>query len=583
MPGVSEGEGIVVAGLDSYQGFLLLLLIPLVFILQRRRSRLQAVILTTFPLLEKVESDIAKPPPVIFRLRKKYRQALVALVVFITALAYNGAHLRIPRSTPGEYLLVIDNLHTLTPRAHGSSLHELIEQVSRKAAGLMGAGDRIAVMVTGPKPRIVTVLSHGSTPILPPIAAADRFTAVPDVIDFIGHTFPNGYLEGIVVISPRADQWREASSTLPEGQRISIPPDREVRFGNAGIVALDARPSPRKIDTFDLYFRATSHGLDTPPTEAILKKDSEIIDRVELNWNGSETIEYIYTDAVLPPGLVTVSLNVEDAFPLDNRVNLRIGAPSRTRWRWRGESNPILEKALQTLSNQSGSATGFDNGPAVDLFLGTPPKEELSGPSVIIMPERGFLDFQYRRSWENPGDPAFHPAHSITRNVAFQNFRPGQVLEFSLPSHFRILGRAGRIPLIFAGETDGHRLVVWTFNPLNNGIFLEPSFLILLEESLLWAAGEESVSWTRPGEIGNPIVTGSDGKTPGTIQPNVLSQAVTEAGSAVHFPDISRLQLQEDRDLVTQRVELSPLLLTISCVFLLYLAVVNAYEPGVLE
>jgi hypothetical protein len=572
-------------GIDSAQGFFLLLLIPLLFILQRWRYQTRNIILTTYPLLVRIHSDIIKKPPVFFRLRRKYRQVLITVFILLMALIYNGAYFQYRQPVPGGYLLVIDNTFTLGPGSAEKNFRSLVERAIEQTVGLLAHGDTLTVIVTGPDPRIAAVLSEGSEQTVPSLTPSESVPDVEELIEFIESLAVDMSLKEIFVISPRSDQWRTEISVVPEPNIYNIPQDLEILQGNAGIVAFDLRPSLEKPDSFDLYFRVNTFGLEPPPEKVVMKTGDGTSRIITLNWNGTDMAEYISRDLDLPPGNVTLSLDIKDALSADNRIVAQVEVPDQIHFRLYGEQHPLLEKAISSYPGfqRQGKKTVFEKIPVVNLYFGSPPTDKLTGPSLIIMPDEDFLDIQYLRYWENPGNTLFHPTHPMTRNLAFRNFQLEQIFEFLLPSDFMILGRSGHVPFMFAGERDGHRMVVWSFNPFDGGIFLEPSFIILLQESIKWVGGGTEVFWSTLAGCGNGSDALGQRRIVDSGSINILCPKITEAGANINIPDLSRLKLSQDRERHVRRRDLSPFLLAVSCLILLYLAVVNAYASGVSE
>ncbi len=450
-------------GFDSLQPFWLLGALPLLWLLQRRRARAERVTLPLFPVLAEWLERRGDLPPRVFRLGRKWRRALAAAALLLLVLAAARAHLvrRVPAAV--DRLLVLDNAPGAFVPAEGRPVGDHLRDAALALAGKVPARDRLAVLVTSPRPRLLTDPAGigGVDPARAAPPAAELAVVAADLVR-------GAAAAEVVVLSPRAEEWRRA---IPPQVPVRIPPDRLALAGNAGVTVLSPRSSP--------------------------------------------------------------------AAALTVRVT--------------GTLHPVMETALRTVP---GVALTWGEGPAaVEVIAGTPSSPSPRLPTLVVRPGADFFGFRFLRLWDYPGETSFDPTHPLTRSLSFRNFRPPRVVEFALPEGFTPAAQSEGAPLIAAGEREGKRVAVWTFDPVGGGIFLDPSFPILLRDTLSWLAGEEE---GRPGLFPPPATRGA---------------------AEVSLPDTSALGWGEAVTRESRRTELAPFLLAAALLLLLYRAAVHLYPP----
>jgi hypothetical protein len=125
---------------------------------------------------------------------------------------------------------------------------------------------------------------------------------------------------------------------------------------------------------------------------------------------------------------------------------------------------------------------------------------------------------------------------------------------------------------VISGELNGHRLVIWTFDPENNGIYLDPSFAILTGETLQWLASADYPEMKMNG-LCTGFEGGSDqGNVPWSSEFNILCPSVTEEAGHVTLVNFSEELALLDQSKSIERKDLDRLALILAFLLILVLA-----------
>lgn len=527
-------------------GLLLLLLIPLLLLFARRRSVPRLKILTAFFLLK----DMRHPAPTkavrFFRLKRRHRQTLVALIIAALALAISGASLTYWKGVPERWVVVVDNLPLGAREFEGMSVLEETKRFIIEASRSFDGDDTVTILTTSPRPTARTFApgenleDYAST-----LAVAEAFPGVQEaarpVEDLARHA------TATVVLSPRARTWREWARFRKGRGKVVIPPDRFSAEGNAGITTLRVRPAGGT-GLYDIFFEAAaSAGF---PGEAALSAQNNGTDlavpaTVPLRDGKGQIFA---AGLALSPGEVTFSLDVTDAFPLDDSFTVTLRGPEQVRIFLAGDSTPVFKAALESYALFTSTAA---EEAEVDVFLGDPPGE-LAKPSLIIYPSRDRFGLTPEELVETTKEVVWHPDHPVTASLASGGVRPRRLMRFAFDGDFESLGSVEGTAAVLAGERNGRRVVVWTFNPLENELFLAPEFVILLRESVEWLAGK--------------------GAEPAGLVP---AHALTAEARHVSLPD-AKEEVFVRRDPEPQSLDLVPLSLLVVLLAGLYLSLSDA-------
>ncbi|RMG87387.1 MAG: hypothetical protein D6708_12980, partial [Candidatus Dadabacteria bacterium] len=258
-----------------------------------------------------------------------------------------------------------------------------------------------------------------------------------------------------------------------------------------------------------------------------------------------------------------------DPFPADDAVAAEVRPPRAFAVAFRHDPVPLVEAAVRAVP---GVTVGDDAGGAdVEVVFRDPP-EAFERPTLVVRPERAFAGFRYQGLAEEPGAVGFRPGSPLGRDVDFWNFRPRRALRFEAPGWARAEAWAGDVPVLWTGETGGHRVAVWNFDPAESGAGADPSFPILTRNTLEWLAGAEPAVWDA-----DPTCEG--GAWPGRPPRNLLCRRVTAEASALEVPDPEAVPPPEPGPPQERRTPLGAPFLAAGFLCLLWLTLAGAAGP----
>jgi len=550
----------------------LLLIIPLFLVLHKRRSRPRTVTVTLFPLFEKL-TDRHRPPPSFFRPRRRTRAILISTAIACLALAASGSHLELSKRQPIKWLFVLDNSYSLNARTGNGSAHDHLFKVAENVLETIPGEDSLSLLSLSPEPRLYVDLTIEAltdrVKLATPSSGGASLERMYSLVEEL--TADKDRLQTIL-LTTRVQEWERALSEGGSRSNIQVLEAAVTETGNVGIVAFDLRPSPSQADRYDLFFKVAGRAMDSNIRTVNLFNGGTLVRSylVTLDTRGRASVGHQGLD--LKTGSVDLVLAGRDLLPDDNQIAATVHGSEQVSVRLNGPREPFITSAITA---HQGFSMVSSNAASVEVIYGAKIPEKLEKPSLIIDPRESFLSFRYAGILENPGEAVFEPLHPLTRHIGFRNFRPSRTSLFEPPKGVWTLARAGEAPLVLAGEIDGLRTVVWTFNPMDGTVALDPSFVMLLRTSIEWLAGTEPVVWSPGPGCGTGAETFLQG-TPDMGRPgNILCESTTLETSSVSLQDPASIKSNPVSDVETVRTDLSQMFLFPVIGILLYLLTVD--------
>lgn len=536
-------------------GLLLLLTLPLLLFLLRSRARPRRRPFTAAFLLEALLAGPEEERWLLFRLNRRVRALLAAAGIVALSLALSGAAVEYSRQLPERWLVVFDNPATARREFDGTSSLDAMKDHVRRLAARMRSGDRLTLLVTSP----AVSLRHFDRPALidehlAPLAAAAVFPTVAEARRAVEDL--SSSCTKTVVLSPRSAAWRSLPP-LPGGPGgYRIVPDRRQGGGNAGFVAARLKPAASGLSGgYDLFLAVAADG--SPATSLPVRL---LANGVPLGAAAAVSLaqgrgRLLLTDLRLAPGTLVAEIPGEDAYPPDNRFTLEVPDKRRVAVSVNGKAAPVFGASVASWEGFSlvEAAAG-----EVAVLLGDVP-DRPDRPSLVIYPRRDTFGLSLRELAEPLGETAWHPDHPITAALRDAALRPARVMLFEGSERYQTLGSSDGVPLVLAGKFAGQPVVIWTFDPLENGIFLSPDFVILVRESILWLSGSGP-----------------------TVPREALGEQITRAGAAVATPALPGEESTQRFLRGAARIDLvrPALLAALALGLVLALAAPGPAEPG---
>jgi hypothetical protein len=219
--------------------------------------------------------------------------------------------------------------------------------------------------------------------------------------------------------------------------------------------------------------------------------------------------QFIFSDLPVGARAVEARLNGNDVFPLDNTAYGVLDVGRRSEILLVTNGNVFLEKMLSLLPAGDISRVNPRRYPSVDsdrydvvVFDGYVPEALPRGNVLIFNPAESTLfatEGEIRRpiirNWERE-DP-------LLRFVDLREVAIARAQKVSPPGWLRTLVGSDETPMMLAGEQDGKRVVLFTFDLRQSNLPLSAAFPILMSNTLgyLEPSGQASRHDFRPGDV----------------------------------------------------------------------------------
>lgn len=317
---------------------------------------------------------------------------------------------------------------------------------------------------------------------------------------------------------------------------------------NQGITALSARADPLNANRFQVFARVRNYA-DTPYQGTLsLMVDGALNESRDVNLppdgDDAASSEYIFSDLPVGARAVEARLAGSDVYPLDNTAYGVLDVGRRSEILLVTNGNVFLEKMLSLLPAGDISRVTPRRYPSVDvdhydvvIFDSYVPDALPNGNILIfnpsdsgLFPAEGTVNRPTIRSWERE-DP-------LLRFVDLREVAIARAQKITPPGWMRTLVSSDDAPLMLAGEQDGKRVVMFTFDLRQSNLQLSAAFPILMSNTLgyLEPGGQTADHDLRPGDTLN-VTPLPQAEEVMVRRPNGPSQSFASEGHAIQFDD----------------------------------------------
>jgi Ca-activated chloride channel homolog len=475
-----------------------LAVIPLLVALYLLRTRRREYLTSSVLLWRR-----AMPPPAASRLSRRIERSVLLLLQLLTATALVVALARpaaVGRFTiGGDVVLILDGSLSMRSVDVFPTRFDRARAEALALAAHLRPGQRAAVVLAGPKPLLLSPLSDDRGGLLAALRRAEAWDTVGDVGGAVG--FAAALLRGgdghIVV-------WTDAARGVPS----PVPRVTYHLIGtsddNVGITAFrvlrDAPASEALVRVHNFGSRDRQVPLD-------LRRDGVRFYRTVLSLPAGSVRTIVVP--VNGSGILQAHIAVHDALPEDDTATAVLDPAPLPPVLLVTTGNPYLERLLRVMpirraaKIQAGDPAGWSGFGIVildRLHVGSlPPGNYLligTAPPNLPLNASGMI-----------GDPGIATWDRFDPILRFVDLSPVQVRRTLVvaPEGGRVLAE-GQVPLIWAYEGAGLRVVWLGFALEDSDLPLHVAFPVLMANSLSWLAGtptEDTVGDTLEIPAGN--------------------------------------------------------------------------------
>lgn len=469
-------------------GFLgLLPAIAILYFLKLRRT--PKVVSSTYLWKKAVDSFRVNRPFDRFRNQLLLWVQLLILGLLVVALA--KPFLRAEQEQSDVQIYLVDHSASMGTREGDRTRLDLAKDFVRAAIRNKRDGDRMMIIAFSDRSNIVAPMTTEKDALL---AALDSIepTGRPTVLGEAWQTALSVARQfdhsDILVVSDGGfgplHALTEAHATVryvPVGSTLD----------NVGITRLESRETDVREIFAQVYNRRA--GSSTVRVELLL--NDRLVDARDVAVPPGEKIGVVFRRPFADEGVAEVRLQVQDAFPADDRAWVPLQNPEPAKVVLVGEENLFLREVLR-------------NDPNVELtlmapkdFVGDVPCDLLVLDGVVParLPKGAVLSLS--PSGGEPATVARWEDHSLTRHVNFATLHIEKLTQATLPNWMRPLLITDRGPAIAAGESGDTRMVSVFFSLLDSDWPLRLSFPLFIGNVVRWAKTPEGVATqaVRPG------------------------------------------------------------------------------------
>ncbi|MBP9502196.1 MAG: VWA domain-containing protein [Candidatus Promineofilum sp.] len=505
-----------------------LLAIPIILLYMLRLRRREQVISTTLLWRELVRDRTANAPWQ--RLRRNLLLLLQLLILAALVLALARPYWQSAAGVEGDLIVLLDSSASMQANdgENGATRFDVARaEVERLIDGMSGS-DRMTLIAAGRAPVVLAAMTSDRKLLRQALdgAAAENNSADWAAAFSLAAASSQGLAEPRMVIVSDGGL-PEALPSLP-GEVEFIPVGRSDE--NLALSALAARPGEAALD---LLVTVANKGQAAGQALLSLYIDGALFDsrRVTVDGNQDSHLTWaIPATADVIEARLEPAMGTADYLNVDNRAWSASGGQAIRRVLLVGEENLFLERFFAVMPGYelvrmpgSDFEQAAESGETFDLTLfdGVPVPATLPEGSILVVnPQPG-----------GEGDPA--PAIQVTRTFTATavtylassplltdvdwrgiNIAEAQAVE---PNGLEVVVAAEGGPLLLAGEIDGRRVAVLTFDLHRSDLPLQIAFPVIMANI---------TDWLNPGRM----VTIGENPQPGTVVsllPSARAESIT--------------------------------------------------------
>ena len=462
------------------------------------------------------------------RLRRNLLLLLQLLVLALLVLALAQPYREVAAAVQGNVVLLLDASASMRAADVSPTRFAAAQDVARGLIDGLGADEVMTIIAAGPSPRVLASTTGDKTALRRALTAAQPTNGQADwqaALTLAAASAQAAPRSTVVIVSdgglpPHLPGLPVPVTYVPVGRGSD----------NRAILALAVRDGAQGPQVF---VRVANFDDEEATALVELDVDGQLFDarRLALPARGEQGVTI--TGLPLDAGQVMVRLSSEDALAVDD-VAWAIRARSQSaRVLLYSPGNVFLERALGLLPNvevwkepsnlsTSQPSTSPTFQPSMTVLDGLLPESLPPGNLLVLNPPRSTELFTVGEVFTATQVTRVESEDPLLRYVGLRDVHVARARFVTPPGWMRVLVQAEGGPLLLAGEREGRRVAVLTFDLHASDLPLKIAFPILMSNLVSWLAptgGLEMPATLRPGD---PI----------TLRPGVsATQVVVESPS----------------------------------------------------
>jgi hypothetical protein len=503
-----------------------LLLVPLIVLLYMLRARRQVQLVPSTLLWERATRELIARLPV-RRLERSLLLLLQVIAVALVALALARPSVALPGLSGDAVVLVIQAGASMQATDEAPSRLAAAQAAARAVLGRLGPRQAAAVVVAGRRPALAHDFSTDRGALAAAVAglrASDARSATDAAVALARELRADGRPARVHLFGDRPPAapdviWHRVGRGAP----------------NAAITRVALRAAPAAMH---LLVRVEAFGGEGPPRQLTVSAGGRTLAARTVRPAPAAPVTVVFD---LPPveGELEARLDGRDALTADDRAVLLAGRPGRPRVLVVGESNPPLDAVLAAVP--TGGVTRTDRvAPAewarADLIV-------LDGLQPLMLPPGAYLllgtlgenlPVAVEGTARDQVVRSTAATHPVTRLADLRGVRVASAVILR-PRAGTVLAE-GDVPLAWAYEGHGLRVVTLPFVLEQSDLALHPAFPVMVANAVAWLAGPSEVT---AGEV--PIVAAGSAPEATLLDPSGATVRVAARQGLFTLPPLDRV------------------------------------------
>ncbi|HEX5732228.1 MAG TPA: BatA and WFA domain-containing protein [Blastocatellia bacterium] len=467
---------------------------------------------------------------------------LLALAAIVFALARPLVTTR--ALAAGSTVIIIDTTASMSARDEsGRTRLDRARELALEMIDGLGSDDRAAVIDSSSRVTVRAAMTSDRAALRSAIGEVRETDAAGNLSDALRLAEQIAKAErdaGIVVIGDGGGPSVASDTTLNASLRF-------VRVGrtsdNVGIVAMNTR-SIQAGARRELFASIANFGETNRDLSLELKIDGKLVDarRVAVDAGGRSSLIF---DA-LPPsgGMAELKLIIEDDLVADDAAYAVVPDARRTRVGVASDNQFLLQALASNTEldarviSAGADASVFDciiseGAVAADILKSAKPLFAINPPD---------LEGAWQRTGEleRPLITSVDRSHPVNNYLSYADLHIESATARRLTSWLRPVVASGNDALISAGDDNGRRVVMMSFDPAQSDLPLKVEFPILLFNTINWLAGREASASDRAVRVGAPFAIQTSGPTVTVTMPDGETAEVAAREQTAVFADTLR-------------------------------------------
>ena len=473
---------------------------------------------------------------------------LAALAAIVLALARPLVPVR--ALAAGSAIIIIDATASMSATDEdGRTRLERARALAREMIDGLGSGDRAAVVESSSRVMVRQALTSDRAALRSAIGDVRETDAAGNLSDAVRLAEQIAKAEQdahILIISDGGGASLSSDSAADAGSNRTSAL-RFVRVGqradNVGIVTMNTR-SIRAGARRELFASIANFGEISRDLGVELRLDGKLVDARTVSVAAGGRNALIFDS--LPPsgGMAELKLTTEDDLAADNTAYTFVPDARRTRVGVASDNQFLLQALAANAELDARKIDSPAEASGLDCIVseGAVDPELLRSDTPLLAIDPPDLEGAWQREAvrERPEITSVDRSHPVNNYLSYADLHIEAAAARKTASWLRPIVSAAADTIISAGDANGRRVVLVSFDPAKSDLPLKVEFPILLINSINWLAGREGAEADSTVKVGQPFAIQAGGPTVNVTMPDGETREVAAHDSTAIFADTFR-------------------------------------------